>query len=172
MYYVLVRWAQRREISEIVNEAKKLCKDVLIKPFEGLAKRLPDGRVQAYPDPGTRGHPWTIGWGATGPDINPGTVWTMQQCEDALDHHVEYFVRGLVKLSPAVKTALPRRIAAVTSWVYNCGLGNYRVSTFKKRVDAGDWDGAADQCMLWNKAAGRVLPGLTRRRAAEAALMR
>jgi len=38
--------------------------------------------------------------------------------------------------------------------------------------DAGDWDGAADQCMLWNKAAGRVLPGLTRRRAAEAALMR
>ena len=154
------------------EEAKKLCKDVLIKPFEGLAKRLPDGRVTAYPDPGTRGHPWTIGWGATGPDINPGTVWTIEQCEDALDHHVEYFLRGLFKMSPKLQTALPRRIAAVTSWAYNCGLGNYRVSTFKKRVDAGDWDGAADQCMLWNKAAGRVLPGLTRRRAAEAALMR
>jgi len=40
-----------------------------------------------------------------------------------------------------------------------------------KRIDAGDWSGAADQCLLWNKAAGRVLPGLTRRRAAEAALM-
>ena len=98
-----------------MNEAKKLCKDVLIKPFEGLAKRLPDGRVQAYPDPGTRGHPWTIGWGATGPDINPDTIWTMEQCEDALDHHVEYFVRGLVKMSPSIQTALPRRIAAVTS---------------------------------------------------------
>ena len=154
------------------DEAKKLCKDILIKPFEGLARRLPDGNVQSYPDPGTRGHPWTIGWGATGPDIQPGTVWTMQQCEDALDHHVEYFVRGLLKLSPKIATASPRRIAAVTSWVYNCGLGNYRVSTFKKRIDAGDWDGAADQCLLWNKASGRVIPGLTRRRAAEAALMR
>jgi lysozyme len=159
-------------LRNLVNEAKKLCKDVLIKPFEGLAKRLPDGRVQAYPDPGTRGHPWTIGWGATGPEINPNTIWTIEQCEDALDHHVEYFVRGLVKMSPRIVTAAPRRIAAVTSWVYNCGLGNYRISTFKKRIDANDWDGAATECLKWNKAAGRVLPGLTRRRAAEAALMR
>ena len=155
-----------------MEEAFKLAKDVLIKPFEGLAKLLPDGTVTSYPDPGTRGHPWTIGWGATGPNIQPGTIWTMQQCEDALDHHITYFYVGLCKLSPTFPNASPRRIAAVTSWAYNCGLGNYRVSTFKKRVDAGDWDGAADQCMLWNKAAGRVLPGLTRRRAAEAALMR
>jgi GH24 family phage-related lysozyme (muramidase) len=155
-----------------VNEAKKLCKDVLIKPFEGLAKRLPDGRVKAYPDPGTRGHPWTIGWGATGPEINSDTIWTIEQCEDALDHHVEYFVRGLVKLSPKIQTALPRRIAAVTSWVYNCGLGNYRVSTFKKRIDAGDWDGAANECLKWDKANGRVLLGLKRRREAEALLMK
>ena len=154
------------------EEAKKLCKDVLIKPFEGLAKRLPDGRVTAYPDPGTRGHPWTIGWGATGPEINPGTIWTLEQCEDALDHHVEYFVQGLLKMSPSLAKAFPRRVAAVTSWAYNCGLGNYRVSTFKKRIDADNWDGAADECLKWNKAAGRVLPGLTRRRAAEAALMR
>ena len=154
------------------DEAKKLAKNVLIKPFEGLAKRLPDGTVTSYPDPGTKGHPWTIGWGATGPDIQPGTIWTMQQCEDALDHHIAYFFAGICKLSPTFPNASPRRIAAVTSWAYNCGLGNYRVSTFKRRVDAGDWDGAADQCLLWNKAAGRVLPGLTRRRAAEAALMR
>ena len=155
-----------------MNEAKKLCKDVLIKPFEGLAKRLPDGRVQAYPDPGTRGHPWTIGWGATGPDINPDTIWTMKQCEDALDHHIQYFAQGLVKLSPAIKDEPDRRFAAVLSWVYNCGLGNYRISTFKKRIDAKNWDGAAEECMKWNKAAGRVLPGLTRRRAAEAVMMR
>ena len=155
-----------------MKEALDLACNVLIKPFEGLARRRADGLVQAYPDPGSGGAPWTIGYGSTGPGITPHTVWTMQQCEDALDHHVEYFLRGLFKFSPKIQTALPRRIAAVTSWVYNCGLGNYRVSTFKKRVDAGDWDGAADQCMLWNKAAGRVLPGLTRRRAAEAAFMR
>ena len=154
------------------DEAKKLAKNVLIKPFEGLARLLPNGTVTSYPDPGTKGHPWTIGWGATGPDIQPGTIWTMQQCEDALSHHIDYFYAGICKLSPTFQKASPRRIAAVTSWVYNCGLGNYRVSTFKKRVDAGDWDGAATECVKWNKAAGRILPGLTRRRAAEAALMR
>ena len=154
------------------EEAKKLARDVLIKPFEGLARLLPDGNVTSYPDPGTKGHPWTIGWGATGPDIQPGTIWTMQQCIDALDHHITYFYVGLCKLSPTFPNASPRRIAAVTSWAYNCGLGNYRVSTFKKRIDVGDWDDAAMECVKWNKAAGRVLPGLTRRRAAEAALMR
>ena len=154
------------------DEAKKLAKNVLIKPFEGLAKLLPDGTVTAYPDPGTRGHPWTIGWGATGPEIQPGTIWTIEQGENALDHHVEYFVRGLFKLSPELATAFPRRIAAVTSWAYNCGLGNYRVSTFKKRIDAGDWDGAAEECLKWTKANGRVLPGLKRRREAEALLMK
>ena len=154
------------------EEAKKLAKDVLIKPFEGLARLLPDGTVTSYPDPGTKGHPWTIGWGATGPDIQPGTIWTMAQCEDALDHHINYFYVGLCKLSPTFPNASPRRIAATVSWAYNCGLGNYRISTFKKRVDASDWDGAAVECLKWNKAAGRVLTGLTRRRAAEAALMR
>ena len=154
------------------EEAKALARDVLIKPFEGLAKRLPDGTVTSYPDPGTKGHPWTIGWGATGPDIQPGTIWTMAQCEDALDHRIEYFYAGVCKLSPTLPNASPRRIAATVSWAYNCGLGNYRISTFKKRIDAGDWGDAANECLKWNKAAGRVLPGLTRRRAAEAALMR
>ena len=154
------------------EEAKALARDVLIKPFEGLARLLPDGTVTSYPDPGTKGHPWTIGYGSTGPNIQPGTIWTMEQCEDALDHHITYFYVGVCKLSPTFPNASPRRIAATVSWAYNCGLGNYRVSTFKKRIDAGDWDGAATECVRWNKAAGRVLPGLTRRRAAEAALMR
>ena len=152
--------------------ALTLARDQLIKPFEGLARKRADGLVQAYPDPGTGGRPWTIGWGATGPGIVEGTVWTMEQCEDALDCHIQYFAQGLVKLSPEIKDEPDRRFAAVLSWVYNCGLGNYRISTFKKRIDAKNWDGAAEECMKWNKAAGRVLPGLTRRRAAEAVLMR
>ena len=152
--------------------ALTLARDQLIKPFEGLARKRADGLVQAYPDPGTGGRPWTIGWGATGPGIVEGTVWTMEQCEDALDCHIQYFAQGLVKLSPEIKDEPDRRFAAVLSWVYNCGLGNYRISTFKKRIDAKNWDGAAEECMKWNKAAGRVLPGLTRRRAAEAVMMR
>ena len=46
----------------------------LIKRFEGCARRRADGMVEAYPDPGTGGAPWTIGWGATGQGIGPGTI--------------------------------------------------------------------------------------------------
>ncbi len=133
---------------------------------------LPDGRVAAYPDPGTRAAPWTIGWGATGPEIGPNTIWTMDQCEDALDHHIEFFRAGLLRLSPGLAAASARRFAAVISWAYNCGLGNYRISTFKRRIDSGDWEGAAAECRKWNKASGRVLRGLTRRREAEAIMLR
>ena len=64
-----------------------------------------------------------------------------------------------------------RRYAAIISFAYNCGIGNYRVSTLKKRVDSGDWEGAQEEIMKWNKAAGRVLAGLTKRRQAEASLL-
>jgi len=155
-----------------VNEAIELATNVLIKPFEGYAKRLPNGDCCAYPDPATGGDPWTIGYGSTGRDIRQYTVWTKEQAEDALQKHVRYFTSGLVKLSPSLLQATPRRFAAVISWAYNCGLGNYRISTFKKRIDASNWEGAAIECVKWNKAAGRVLPGLTRRRQAEALMMR
>ena len=62
----------------------------LIKRFEGCARLRGDGTVEAYPDPGTGGEPWTIGWGATGRDdfngaaIGPGTRWTQAQCDARL----------------------------------------------------------------------------------------
>ena len=155
-----------------VHEAITLSVTALIKPFEGYARRLPSGDCIAYPDPATGGDPWTIGYGSTGSGIGPGTMWSKDQAEQRLQEHVEYFTQGLVRLSPKLLQASPRRFAAVLSWAYNCGLGNYRISTFKKRVDADDWQGAAEQCLLWNKAAGRIMPGLTRRRQAESMFMR
>ena len=155
-----------------MNEALEIAINVLIKPFEGYARKMPDGGCCAYPDPATGGDPWTIGYGSTGSDIRQHTVWTKEQAEDALQAHVRYFVSGLVKLSPRLLSASPRRIAAVISWAYNLGLGNYRISTFKRRIDASDWSGAAEECLKWNKAAGRVIPGLTRRRQAESMMMR
>lgn len=155
-----------------VHEAISLSVTALIKPFEGYARRLPSGDCIAYPDPATGGDPWTIGYGSTGSGIGPGTMWTKDQAEQRLQEHVEYFTQGLVRLSPKLLQASPRRFAAVLSWAYNCGLGNYRISTFKKRVDAGDWEGAATECLKWNKAAGRIMAGLTRRRQAESMFMR
>lgn len=154
------------------DEAIHLAKEVLIKPFEGYAKKLPNGNCKAYPDPGTGGKPWTIGWGTTGKDIGPETVWTVEQAEQALEEHIRYFMTGVLAMCPSLHTEPPKRLAAVTSFAYNCGLGNLRVSTLRKRICERDWDGACEEIVKWNKAAGRVLPGLTRRRQAEAALLK
>ena len=153
-------------------QAIKLATEGLIKPFEGYHRRLPDGGCKAYPDPGTGGVPWTIGWGSTGPDITPDTVWNLEQAQDRLRAEVEHFAGAVLKLSPNLDEVAPRRFAAIISFAYNCGVGNYRISTLRKRVNAQDWSGAQEEILKWNKAAGRVLPGLTRRRAAEAELLR
>lgn len=129
---------------------------------------LPDGRVTAYPDPGTGGDPWTIGYGSTGKGIGPGTIWTMEQCEVELDKHMAYFYNGVMALCPGLHGEPAPRVAAVVSWAYNCGLGNLRISTFRRRINEKNWPEAARECLRWNKAAGRVLRGLTRRRQAEA----
>lgn len=155
----------------MIDKAIDIATTVLIKPFEGYHKKLPCGGCHAYPDPGTGGAPWTIGWGSTGKQISKDTVWTLQQAEEALRDHVLYFAAGVLKLSPTLAQAQPKQLAAVISFCYNCGLGNYKISTFKKRVDAQDWAGAREEIVKWNKAAGRILPGLTRRRQAEAALL-
>lgn len=154
-----------------LKEAVEITKNVLIKPFEGYHRRLPEGGCAAYPDPGTGGQPWTIGWGSTGPDIHKDTVWTLQQAEHALSEHITYFLSGVLKLSPGLLDEKPQKIAAIVSFAYNCGLGNYRISTLKKRVDEKNWNEAATEIKKWNKAAGRVLLGLTRRREAESLLL-
>jgi len=142
-----------------------------VKPFEGYHRKLPDGGCRSYPDPGTGGAPWTIGYGTTGPHVTPETVWTEQMATAELDREIAQKAMGLFKISPQLAGASDRRIAALISFAYNCGLGNYRVSTLRKRVEAGDWAGTAEEIVKWNKAAGRVLPGLTRRRVAEAAFL-
>jgi lysozyme len=155
----------------MIRDAFQLAREALVKPFEGYHRRLPDGRCRSYPDPGTGGAPWTIGWGTTGPHVTPETVWDESTATAELDREVAQKAMGLFKLSPNLAGASDRRIAALISFAYNCGLGNYRISTLRKRVEAGDWAGAAEEIVKWNKAAGRVLPGLTRRRVAEASFL-
>jgi GH24 family phage-related lysozyme (muramidase) len=154
-----------------IREAINISINVLIKPFEGYHKKLPDGSCKAYPDPGTGGNPWTIGWGSTGPDIDSNTIWSAERAELALIEHVLFFTSGVLKLSPELMSEPPRRLAAIISFAYNCGLRNYQISTLRKRVNEKDWIEAANEIVKWNKAAGRILPGLTRRRKAEAALL-
>jgi lysozyme len=142
----------------------------LIQQFEGLAKVRPDGMVEAYPDPATGGDPWTIGWGSTGPDIRKGTVWTKAQCEDRFAHQVEQFAGKVSALLKAPTTQ--NQFDALVCLAYNIGLGNLASSTLLKLHNVRSYEDAAQQFVRWNKAAGKVMAGLTRRRQAEAALYR
>ena len=141
----------------------------LIKEFEGCARKQPDGTFAAYPDPGTGGDPWTIGWGSTGPDIKKGVVWSQQQCDERFTEHLDSFAQGVSKLLGDTPTS-QSQFDALVSFAYNVGLANLASSTLLKKHKAGDHAGAAAEFAKWNKAAGKVLPGLIRRRAAEAAL--
>lgn len=135
----------------------------LVKRFEGCHERMPDGRLKAYRCPAGI---WTIGWGSTGHDINENTVWTQVQADKRLEDDLTRFVAGILKTSPALKDH-PNKLAAVASFAYNVGIGAYQGSTMRKHIDAGSWDLAAGEFQRWNKAGGKVLSGLSLRRAAE-----
>jgi GH24 family phage-related lysozyme (muramidase) len=145
----------------------------LIKQFEGCAKRRSDGLIAAYPDPGTGGEPWTIGWGATGADrfhggrIRPGTVWTQAQCDARLDEDLARFAAEVARAIGSAPTT-QGQFDALVSFHYNTGA--IARATLTRRHIARDYTGAAAEFARWNKAGGRVLRGLSRRRAAEMAL--
>lgn len=141
----------------------------LIKRFEGCARRLPGGLFEAYPDPGTGGAPWTIGWGATGPGIGPGTVWTQAQCDARLEADLARYGAEVAAALGEVPTT-QSQFDALVSFHYNTGAIARATLTVRHR--AGDFAGAAEEFARWNRADGRVMPGLVRRRAAEAALYR
>jgi len=139
----------------------------LIKQFEGCARRRGDGLVEAYPDPGTGHAPWTIGWGSTGPEIGPGTVWTQQQCDERC---AEDLKRYAAEVDQALGDAFTSQgqFDAMVSFHYNTGA--IRRATLTRKHCAGDHAGARAEFGKWIRAGGSVLSGLVRRRAAEAAL--
>jgi lysozyme len=138
----------------------------LCRPFEGL-------RLQPYICPA--GYP-TIGYGTVWkPDGSKVTMEhapiSKETAEEWLVHELRHnYLAGVLKASPGL-LARPRALGAMTDFAYNLGVARYRASTLRKRVDDGDWEDAKAQLMLWTRGGGRVLPGLVRRRAAEAALL-
>ncbi|MDP3908103.1 lysozyme [Novosphingobium sp.] len=139
----------------------------LIKQFEGCARARGDGTFAAYPDPGTGGDPWTIGWGATGAGIGPGTVWTQAECDARLAADL---IRFAADVARAVRDSATTQAQfdALTSFHYNTGA--IARATLTRLHRAGDHAGAAAEFGKWVHADGRKLTGLVRRRAAEAGL--
>ena len=141
----------------------------LIQHFEGCARRQADGTLAAYPDPGTGGAPWTIGWGSTGPDIAPGVIWTPAQCDARFRNDITAFA-ARVAAAIGIATTGQHQFDAFVAFAYNVGVLNLHTSTLLKKHIAGDYAGARAEFAKWDKADGHVLPGLATRRAAEAAL--
>jgi lysozyme len=136
----------------------------LITSFEGYHRRLPNGDCTTYLCPAKV---LTIGYGCT-EGIKEGEVWTEQQAQ-------ERFRKELVKHEAAVDRMATvelnqNQFDALVSFSYNCGTGALSKSTLLKKLNAGDWEGAGRAFASWNKGGGKVLNGLVRRRAAEAAL--
>lgn len=130
----------------------------LIQSFEGC-------RLQAYPDPGTGGDPWTVGYGHTGPDVQTGMIITQEMADDYLRQDVEKFEKCV---NNAVSDDITQgQFDALVCFAFNVGCAALGKSTLLRHVNAGDDDLAAKEFLRWDKAGGRVMAGLTRRRQAE-----
>ncbi|MBI0276859.1 lysozyme [Hafnia alvei] len=134
----------------------------LIKQFEGC-------RLTAYQDSvGV----WTIGYGWTQPvdgkPVGKGMTITQQKADDLLKQGViqyEAGVHGLVTVQ-----LNQNQYDALVDFAYNLGVNALKGSTLLKKLNAGDYAGAANEFTKWNKADGKELAGLTRRREAEKSL--
>ena len=131
----------------------------LIKKFEGC-------KLEAYLD--AVDVP-TIAYGRT-KDVKIGDICTQQQAEDWLEEElVEY--EGYVEKAVTVPLE-QNQFDALVSWTYNLGPSSLNRSTALKLLNMSEYDGVPAQLKRWNKAGGKVLPGLVRRREAEAEMFK
>lgn len=134
----------------------------LIKEFEGC-------KLTAYQDSvGV----WTIGYVWTQPvdgkPIRAGMTINQETAERLLKTGLVSYESDVSRL---VKVGLTQgQFDALVSFTYNLGARSLSTSTLLRKLNAGDYAGAADEFLRWNKAGGKVLNGLTRRREAERAL--
>ena len=129
----------------------------LIKKFEGC-------ELKAYQ---CSAGVWTIGYGHT-KDVVEGMEITQEQAEQMLVdelHEYESYINKYVTVALS-----QNQFDALVSWVYNLGPANLKASTMLKVLNDGKYEEVPYQMKRWNKAGGKVLDGLVRRREAEALL--
>lgn len=144
-----------------------------------LIKEFEDCKLIAYPDPKTGGDPWTVGWGATGPGITRGTVWTQKQADERLRSDVQIRERIVAKYVTVPITQ--GMFDALVSIIFNVGAGSAnkdgiiwlksgKPSTLLRKLNAGDYAGARAEFLKWVSPGSNVEWGLRRRRNAELVL--
>lgn len=138
----------------------------LVQRFEGCQRRRPDGLIEPYICPA--GYP-TQGWGIVVPSMDVPAI-SQEMADAVLARELPRYMADALKASP-VLARHPRRLAAITSFVFNLGAPRYRASTLRRRIDAEDWPEACAELLKWTRGGGRILPGLVKRRSAEAELL-
>ena len=129
----------------------------LIKKFEGC-------ELESYQDSvGV----WTIGYGHT-KDVKEGMTISKEQADNMLLNELDEYCEHVEK---AVQVNLDQcQFDALVSWTYNLGPTNLNKSSMLVEINNKNWDEVPHQIKRWNKAGGKVLQGLVRRREAEALL--
>ncbi len=129
----------------------------ILKYFEGC-------RLEAYQDSvGV----WTIGYGHT-KGVTPSMTITQEEAEQMLLTELEEY-EGYIENMVAVPLT-QNQFDALVVWVYNLGPTNFKNSTLLKELNSGNYYAASNELLRWNKAGGKVLAGLVKRREAEAQL--
>lgn len=152
----------------------------LCKQFEGLHRLGKDGLIYPYICPA--GYP-TIGWGTVykpdGSKVTMDHLPITREMADAwlLDELRRVCASAVIRNCPelfawSVQNGNWRAFCAIADFTYNLGAGRLQTSTLRRKLRELDWEGAQEQLKLWVRGGGRVLPGLVRRREAEAALLR
>ncbi|MDC9597347.1 lysozyme [Xenorhabdus anantnagensis] len=128
-----------------------------LKNYEGL-------RLRAYSDPATGAEPWTIGYGHTR-GVKPEQVITAQQADAFLYQDLVPIYGAIQRL---VKVPLTQgQFDALCSFIFNLGIGNFTHSTLLKKLNVGDYQGAAGEFLKWDHADGHELADLRVRRESE-----
>lgn len=109
----------------------------------------------------------TIGYGSTGPHVKPGMTITQAQADDLLRSDLRRFEDAVTEHGG---TCTDNQFAALTSFAFNLGESAFENSTLLNLHRQGKYGAAQAQFGLWTHGGGKILPGLVRRRAAEAAL--
>jgi lysozyme len=133
-----------------------------------LVRRFEGCELEAYPDPGTGGEPWTIGWGHTG-GVKKGDRITQEEADELLLDDLGRFEEGVENLTSGHPTN-DDQFSACVCLAFNIGIERFRGSTVLKRHKLNNYAGAANAFLLWHYAGGKPMKGLMRRREAERAL--
>ena len=154
------------------SQAGKQPDPIYLEPALRIIKEFEGCHLVAYADPVGI---WTIGWGNTqidGRPVRQGDKISQVTADTMLRDNVERFADQLYTLIPAAKNYGGNQQAALLSWLYNVGPGAVGESSLRRRLNAGESGTVVipQELPKWDKANGKTLLGLTRRRAAEISL--